>query len=156
MNTARSMAGSRKSDAVLARAERLCRQKNLRFTPMRRRVLRELSRSAAPLTAYDLADLVRDEKRIAPVTVYRALDFLLEHKLVHRIAIRNAYMACDHAPHDDRPALFLVCALCGQVSELPSDKFEHDLQDAIAGVGFKPMSRVLEVEGECAVCQAGK
>jgi Fur family transcriptional regulator, zinc uptake regulator len=155
MNT-RRISGSRKSAAVLARAEQLCRQNNLRFTPMRRRVLQELSRSAEPLTAYDLADLVREEKRIAPVTVYRALDFLLECKLIHRIAIRNAFMACDHAPHQDQPPVFLVCVRCRQVSELPSNKIEHDLQDAIAGVGFKPMSRVLEVEGECAVCQASK
>src|SRR5258707_13576528 len=86
----RSAAAKKASAALLARAERLCRDNNLRFTPMRRRVLQELGMSAEPLTAYDLADRVRDEKRVAPVTVYRALDFLLEAKLIHRILIGNA------------------------------------------------------------------
>lgn len=139
---------------LLARAERFCEERNLRFTPMRRRVLKELARSAEPLTAYDLVDLVRDEKRIAPITVYRALEFLIEAKLIHQIVIRNAYTCCDHAPHDDDTPVFLICAQCGNVDEIPSDAFEHDLSASIAGTGFRPKNRVFEVEGECAKCQS--
>jgi Fur family transcriptional regulator, zinc uptake regulator len=153
----RHSTGSKKaSTALLARADRLCRDRNLRFTPMRRRVLKELSLSAEPLTAYDLADLVREEKRIAPVTVYRALDFLLEAKLIHRIVTRNAYTPCDHAPHHDETPVFLVCAVCGTVDEIPSETFGHDLGEAIALTGFRPKSRVFEIEGECAKCLAGR
>ncbi len=150
-------AGSKKASvALLARAERLCRDQNLRLTPMRRRVLEELSRASEPLTAYDLADLVRDEKRVAPVTVYRALEFLLDAKLIHRIVTRNAYTPCDHAPHHDETPVFLVCANCGTVEEIPSETFGHDLAEAIARTGFKPKSRVFEIEGECAKCQAAR
>ncbi|MFI4995446.1 MAG: Fur family transcriptional regulator [Hyphomicrobiales bacterium] len=153
----RHASGSKKAaTALLARAERLCRDKNLRFTPMRQRVLRELSLSNEPLTAYDLADLVRDEKRVAPVTVYRALEFLLEAKLIHRIVTRNAYTPCDHAPHHDETPVFLVCANCGTVDEIPSETFGHDLSETIAETGFKPKSRVFEIEGECAKCQAAR
>jgi len=139
---------------LLARAERLCRDGNLRFTPMRRRVLQELAASPEPLTAYDLADRVRDQKRVAPVTVYRALDFLLEAKLIHRIVTRNAYTPCDHAPHHDETPVFLVCAQCGTVDEIPSETFEHDLSETIAEVGFQPKHRVFEIEGECAKCRS--
>jgi Fur family zinc uptake transcriptional regulator len=152
----RSLASKKASAALLARAERLCRDKNLRFTPMRRRVLTELASSAEPLTAYDLADRVREEKRIAPVTVYRALEFLLDAKLIHRIVIRNAYTPCDHAPHHDETPVFLVCTHCGSVDEIPSETFEHDLSETVAEVGFKPKSRVFEIEGECAKCQASR
>jgi len=153
----RQSAGSRKaSTALLARAERLCRDQNLRLTPMRRRVLKELSLSSEPLTAYDLADLVRDDKRVAPVTVYRALDFLLQAKLIHRIVTRNAYTPCDHAPHHDETPVFLVCAECGAVEEIASETFGHDLGEAIAETGFRPKSRVFEIDGECAKCQAGR
>jgi Fur family transcriptional regulator, zinc uptake regulator len=145
---------SKASASLLGRAERLCRDNNLRFTPMRRRVLEELATSAEPLTAYDLADRVRDEKRVAPVTVYRALEFLLEAKLIHRIVIRNAYTPCDHAPHHDHTPVFLVCTRCGTVEEIPSENFEQDLSETIAEVGFRPKSRVFEIEGECAKCLA--
>jgi Fur family zinc uptake transcriptional regulator len=149
--------GSKKAAAaLLARAERLCHDQNLRLTPMRRRVLQELSLSSEPLTAYDLADLVRDEKRVAPVTVYRALEFLLEAKLIHRIVTRNAYTPCDHAPHHGETPVFLVCAACGAVEEVPSQAFGHDLAEVIAETGFKPKSRVFEIGGECAKCQAGE
>ncbi|MFI4996831.1 MAG: Fur family transcriptional regulator [Hyphomicrobiales bacterium] len=154
-NVARPAGGSKKgSGALLARAERLCRDRNLRLTPMRRRVLQELSLSGEPLTAYDLADLVRDEKRIAPVTVYRALDFLLEAKLVHRIVMRNAFTPCDHAPHHDETPVFLVCAQCGTVKEIHSDRLERDLREAATEAGFEPRRRVIEIEGECAECRA--
>jgi Fur family transcriptional regulator, zinc uptake regulator len=157
MTAERQSAAAKKASAVLiARAERLCRDNNLRFTPMRRRVLQELSRSAEPLTAYDLADRVRDEKRVAPVTVYRALEFLLEAKLIHRIVIRNAYTPCDHAPHHDHTPVFLVCTSCGTVDEVPSENFEHDLSETIAEAGFQPKSRVFEIEGECAKCQSAR
>src|SRR6516165_2956529 len=147
-------ASKKASAALLARAERLCRDQNLRLTPMRKRVLEELSLSSEPLTAYDLADLVRDEKRVAPVTVYRALEFLLEAKLIHRIVTRNAYTPCDHAPHHDETPVFLVCANCGTVEEIPSETFERDLSETIAEVGFRQKSRVFEIEGECAKCLA--
>jgi Fur family zinc uptake transcriptional regulator len=157
MNIERHSTGSKRaSAALLARAERLCRDQNLRFTPMRRRVLAELAASSEPLTAYDLADRVREEKRIAPVTVYRALEFLLEAKLIHRIVIRNAYTPCDHAPHHDETPVFLVCTHCGNVDEIPSETFEHDLSETIAEAGFRPQSRVFEIEGECAKCQASR
>ena len=155
MNIERRNAGSKKASAtLLSRAERLCHDKNLRFTPMRRRVLAELAASPEPLTAYDLADRVREEKRVAPVTVYRALEFLLDAKLIHRIVIRNAYTPCDHAPHHDATPVFLVCTHCGNVEEIPSETFQHDLSETIAEVGFKPKSRVFEIEGECAKCQS--
>lgn len=146
-------AARKTSAGLLIRAERLCRDKNLRFTPMRRRVLEELATSAEPLTAYDLADRVRDQKRVAPVTVYRALEFLLEAKLIHRIVIRNAYTPCDHAPHHDDTPIFLVCTRCGTVEEMPSESFAHDLSASLAEVGFRPKARVFEIEGECVRCQ---
>ena len=155
MNVKRRSTPTKKSiTALMQGAERFCRDKHLRFTPMRRRVLAELARSAEPLTAYDLADLVRDAKRVAPVTVYRALEFLLDARLIHRIVTRNAYTPCDHAPHHDETPVFLVCAQCGTVDEIPSVAFEHDLSETIAEVGFRPKSRVFEIEGECAKCQA--
>jgi len=85
---------------------------------MRRRVLEELSCSAEPLTAYELADRVRDGKRVSPVVVYRALAFLTEIQLVHRVVTQNAFITCNHQPHDRTAPAFFVCRRCGRVTEL--------------------------------------
>jgi Fur family zinc uptake transcriptional regulator len=155
MKAAAKPAAGRRAAAILRRAQALCEEKGLRFTPMRRRVLEELARGAEPLTAYDLLDKVRDDKPVAPVTVYRALDFLLQARLIHRIVTRNAYMPCDHAPHDEDAPVLLVCARCGSVDEIPSDEIERDLGPSLAKVGFTPRQLVFEIEGECAKCHAG-
>jgi Fur family zinc uptake transcriptional regulator len=121
---------------------------------MRRRVLEELALSGEPLTAYELTDLARDDKRIAPITIYRALEFLLDAKLIHRIVMRNAYTPCDHGPHLNETPVFLVCATCGIVDEIHSRRFERELHKALAEARFEPRSRVVEIEGECAECRA--
>src|SRR5699024_7737219 len=85
------------SDA-LARADRICRPQGRRLTPMRRRVLELVWNSHKPVKAYDLLEAIRSNRNnAAPITVYRALDFLQEAGLVHRIESLNAFVGCDAA-----------------------------------------------------------
>src|SRR5690606_10698879 len=81
------------SDA-LAAAEQVCERSGARLTPVRRGVLGLVWQSHRPMGAYDLLDTLarEDDRRPAPPTVYRALDFLQEHGLVHRIASLNAFI----------------------------------------------------------------
>src|SRR5580698_11518573 len=83
------------ASSAIAHAETQCAARAERLTPIRRRVLEALLASHAPLGAYELIDrlAVRDDKP-APITIYRALDFLREQGLVHRIESRNAFIAC--------------------------------------------------------------
>src|SRR5258708_33530580 len=72
-------------------AGRVCVQRAQKFTPIRRQVLQALLSSHRPLGAYEVIDqLAKSMPRPAPITVYRALDFLMENGLVHRIESRNA------------------------------------------------------------------
>lgn len=140
--------------ALIERAERRCGEAGRLFTPLRRRVFAELARSGS-LGAYDLVERLGQERRIAPISVYRALDFLIEAGLIHRIAARNTYLPC-HGDHDhDRgdATVFLVCTQCGNVDELSSATVARELQGAAAAVGFAPLSRSVEVEGECSACR---
>ena len=74
-------------------------QNNLRLTPIRERVYRELVQTGGPVGAYDLVDrLSSDKKRLAPVTIYRALDFLRDAGLVHRLATQNSYIVSHGQP----------------------------------------------------------
>src|SRR6267143_1287846 len=60
-------------------AERVCEQRAQKFTPIRRQVLQALLSSHRPLGAYEVVDeLAKSMSRPAPITVYRALDFLME------------------------------------------------------------------------------
>ena len=67
-------------------AEKICRLKGLRFTAQRRRVLELVWKSHRPIGAYDILDQLKaDGHSAAPPTVYRALEFLIEADLVHRL-----------------------------------------------------------------------
>ena len=54
----------------------------------------------------------QDGRRAAPPTVYRALDFLLENGLVHRISSLNAFVGCS-LPGKPHAGQFLLCSGCG-------------------------------------------
>lgn len=142
------------NESVLERAERLCRERDLQFTRLRREVLETVAGQARPLGAYDIAERLSGAgRRVAAVSVYRALDFLTEHGLVHRIASRNAFVSCGHV-HSERDGLvFLICRSCGGIDEMTSPAIENQLDRALAAAGFTPTSRIIEVEGECGSCR---
>lgn len=141
---------------ALARAETLCRAKGARLTPVRRRVLEALYATYRPLGAYDIANALPagdGHRRLAPISIYRALDFLIEQGLVHRLASRNAFIACPHGhePHD--LVAFLICERCNGVDELSSAGLTDAVSHALAGEGFEPHLQVLEISGTCAHCR---
>ena len=142
------------SDAI-AHAEAICAARKERLTPIRRRVLEALLASHQPLGAYELIDrLAVRGARPAPITIYRALDFLREQGLVHRIESRNAFIACvlDHASTD--PVVFLICEKCGAVGEAASAAVADTLKTASRAAGFTPKTPVIEISGICAHCKA--
>ena len=97
----------------MAAAERLCSERGLRFTPLRRRVLELVWSSHKPVGAYALLDALRNEALgSAPPTVYRALDFLIEQGFIHRIERMNAFVGCSH-PGEAHRGFFLICGACG-------------------------------------------
>lgn len=138
---------------MAARAERFSREQGVPFTPMRRRVLEALVAAGAPISAYDLAERVSTERRVAPVQVYRALDFLMGAGVVHRLATRSAFVACDHEHGCDETIVFLVCETCGMVAEVASSAVGLSLRGAAEASGFEARRPVVEVEGRCATCR---
>jgi Fur family zinc uptake transcriptional regulator len=142
------------SDAI-AHAEAICTARAERLTLIRRRVLEALLASHRPLGAYELIDrLAVRGGRPAPITIYRALDFLREQGLVHRIESRNAFIACvqDHGSGD--PVVFLICEKCGAVGEAASAAVANTIKTASRAAGFVPKTPVIEISGICAHCKA--
>ena len=141
------------ADAI-AHAEQVCANWAQRLTPICRQVLEALLSSHRPLGAYEVIDrLAKSMPRPAPITVYRALDFLMENGLVHRIESRNAFLACAHDHDATAMVAFLICDRCGSVGEIPAAPVAQSLQAAARASGFVPKLSVVEIAGTCAHCQ---
>ncbi len=137
---------------LLSRAERTCERRGSRLTGQRREVLNCVARSHTAVGAYDIIERMADQgPRPAPITVYRALDFLEAHGLVHKIESRNAFVACSHA-HEGRPAALLICEACGQVAELDAPDAFGILKSAAEAQGFRERRTVIEMVGWCLSC----
>jgi Fur family zinc uptake transcriptional regulator len=140
---------------ALAHAEALCTKRAQRLTPIRRQVLEALLGSHKPLGAYEIIERAGDKRaRPAPITVYRALNFLRAQGLVHRIESRNAFVACvnNHASGDLE--VFLICERCGEVGEAPAVVVAENWKAAARAAGFTPKAPVIEITGICAHCRA--
>lgn len=139
---------------ALARAERLCRARGARFTPQRRRVYELVVAAGEPVTAYGLLRrLAGDGGNPAPPTVYRALEFLQAHGLVHRLASQNRFVACDHPEAGSHGGVFLVCGRCGHALEWNDARVARAVARSAREAGFHLGDDVLpEVEGVCPDC----
>ena len=130
---------------AMAHAEQVCARRTQKFTPIRRQVLQALLSSHRPLGAYEVIDeLAKSMPRPAPITVYRALDFLMENGLVHRIESRNAFLACAHDHDETSMVAFLICDHCGSVGEIPAAPVAQSLNAAARASGLRqncPSSR---------------
>lgn len=138
-------------------AERRCAEKGERLTPARLAVYAEMLARDAPLSAYELIALLeqRQQRKIAPLTVYRHLDFLMRIGLVHRLQSVQSYMPCNH-PDDAHESQFLLCSSCGHVDEVESSEIERLLAQIADESGFRPDNAVVEVQGLCGTCAVDK
>ncbi|WP_431023215.1 Fur family transcriptional regulator [Halomonas sp. H5] len=141
------------SRQLLERAEQQCQARGVRFTPIRRRVLALIADSPGGLKAYDLLDRLALEHAAArPPTVYRALDFLIEQGLVHRIESLNAYVACP-CPEHAHGFQLLICRHCGRVEELHLDDLDAQLAGRARELGFRVERQTIELLGSCDDCR---
>lgn len=142
-------------DIALARAQRICALRGARLTPVRRRVLELILRADQPTKAYALlAELEQERGKLGPPTVYRALDFLLAHKLVHRVETSNAFVACGDAEHSHQ-SQFVICEDCGATEEIQDDEIVACLRRLGERRGFAVERQVIEARGLCPACQTG-
>lgn len=138
---------------ALVKAASLCGQRGARLTQIRRRVLELIWSSHRPIGAYSLLKVLKKEREnAAPPTVYRALDFLLEQGLIHRIQSQNAFIGCAD-PNHQHYGMFLICTDCGNAVELEESKIDCLLNSSALSQGFVIESRTVEAAGLCPQCQ---
>jgi Fur family zinc uptake transcriptional regulator len=143
------------STDAMTMAEAICLDRGQRLTPIRREVLAALLASHKPLGAYEIIDrMAAKGARPAPITAYRALEFLRENGLVHRIESHNAFVACVHTHAAGDLVVFLICERCGVVGEASSADVATTLTSAARAAGFTPKSPVIEISGVCSHCRS--
>jgi Fur family zinc uptake transcriptional regulator len=158
------MAGefSRRTEILLNRAEAVCEGRGANLTELRRIVLGLVLDAAAPTGAYELLDRLRQRRPgAAPPTVYRALEFLLDQGLIHRVERLSAFVGCvagctaepDGESHT-HAAQFLICRTCGKVIEMQNHDVSAVLARAAKEAGFTISSATIEAEGLCSTCRA--
>lgn len=152
--TASSHNHTRCRSEALQKAELLCADKGLRFTDSRRRVLERVWASHRPVKAYEILKSLSDKTHAAkPPTVYRALEFLEENGLVHRLNTLNAYIGCGHPLQAAHACYFLICEACGEASECCDEALREQLARSAARQNFRLDKTVVEMRGLCAECQ---
>lgn len=140
------------SDALEA-ARQLCLGRGVRLTDLRLQVLELIWQNHKPLGAYTLMEMLAkaNTRRVAPPTVYRALDFLLEQGLIHRINVLNAFIGCP-SPTTKHQSHFLICRACGIAIELNQPELSQQIIGVARDSGFVVEAQSLEVSGLCANC----
>ncbi len=133
-------------------AEKVCASRQVNLTPLRRRVFEIVMRQHEPIGAYEiLAELAKDREKAAPPTVYRALEFLREAGLVHRLDTLNAFLGCDR-PEDEHAGQFLVCSECRRVAEIDDTILNRALREQARALGFRLEGSAVEIKAVCNQC----
>jgi Fur family zinc uptake transcriptional regulator len=144
----------RRAELILA-AERLCAERGLRLTRLRREILEILLERGGPVKAYDLLEAMRSSGRpIPPATAYRTLEFLLEQGLAHRVNALNAYVACT-GEHAGRRLFLLVCSICRKTEEINDPVLYHSMLGRLGELGFSLAGGSVEIQGICPCCARG-
>ena len=138
----------------LNRAAEQCRVRGGRLTELRRLIFGILLQRRTPTGAYEIIEILSHltRKAVAPPTVYRAVDFLIQMGLVARVASRNSFVPCAHPDHE-HDCVFFLCRNCGSAEEVEDKRLDALIRNEARGIGFEPLHRVLEVEGICRECR---
>jgi Fur family zinc uptake transcriptional regulator len=149
---------SRRLAKAMQRASDAFDEKGLRFTKLRQMVFSEIAATYASIGAYDiLARMAEKGTRVAPISIYRAIDALLEAGVIHRLESKNAFFACRRLDHKTgRRPLFLSCEKCGAVGEVDGQHIFDLIGEAARSAKFTPRVKFVEVSGICPRCAASQ
>lgn len=137
---------------ALQSAETICMEKGVRLTSIRRRILELVCASHKAIGAYELLDLFREQdSKAKPVTIYRALDFLMDVGLVHKIESLNAFIGCLQA-ETQHQTVILICDHCENAYELDATSVYQSLFAMSKKIQFTPLSLTIELHGLCVSC----
>ena len=140
---------------ALQNTKKICSGKEL--TEIRQQVLELIWQDHRPVKAYDLIENfkpIRPTKGLAkPTTIYRALEFLLEKGLIHRVESLNAFIGCNNPLHVHELVL-LICKKCENVQERTAEGVMESIKTELKNANFIPHRKTIEIHGLCEHCQS--
>lgn len=144
-------------DEALSTAHQLCKDSGVKLTSLREQVFTIVWQSHKPLGAYAILEQLAEaqapgQRRMAPPTVYRALEFLQANGLVHRIASLNAYIGCC-TPARAHQSHFLICRQCDATVEIPAGSISQAIAQSAQLARFQVEAECVEIIGLCPRCQ---
>lgn len=145
-------------DQAMQQAEELCQQKQIRLTELRKQVLSLVWQTHKPIGAYAIMELLQvasSRRQVAPPTVYRTLDFLVEHGFVHKVHTLNAFIGCSN-PQSEQCNALLICTVCGYTEEVPNNTIQQAIRVSASKQKFSVEEQILEIAGCCLHCKPNK
>ncbi len=140
------------TQGALDQAEAVCASNGRKLTALRKEVLTIVWQTHKPVGAYDVLDALRQRgHKPSPPTAYRALDFLVNARLIHRLESLNAYIGCP-APGKGHQGQFLICTQCKGVAEIDDPGIVNAIDSTAASLGFNANQQTIEITGLCESC----
>ena len=155
MNMTHSTVVGSDQDKIIAHAKAVCLKKGVKLTRLRQQILQLVWSNHKPVGAYAIMEqLEQNSKRehVAPPTVYRSLDFLLEQGLIHKVHSQNAYIACCSPIHKHGDVLF-ICNGCGVALEVPNNSIQQAVNLSASQNRFMVQDQIFEIKGLCVDCK---
>ena len=139
---------------IISDMELICSNRNLRFTPLRKRVLEIIAQENCSIKAYDILYILQKEDPSAkPSTVYRTLDFLINNGIIHKLNSSNRYTACSHPREERNQCYFMICEQCNSIKEYcNSDLITEEIYNIAGKHNFKTSNISIEIKGICGNC----
>jgi Fur family zinc uptake transcriptional regulator len=132
------------------------KEKKLNITESRKYIYDVIAGSHKMIKAYEiLAIIAKKNPSIKPPTIYRAINFLIENNLVHKINCTNSYIACFNK-NLTQMCFFLICKKCKNVTESYNNKLSELLLNTIKKNNFFLKDANLEINGICNNCLLSK
>lgn len=138
---------------TIVKAREICDKNNFNLTELREKILEIIFRDHKPVKAYDvLKELEKEGISDKPPTIYRALDFFIKNKIIHKIHSLNSYFVCSHlGKHSD--CHFLICKKCNKIEECCNQKLTNSIKSSSSDNEFFIEDSNVEILGICKNCQ---
>jgi len=136
---------------AIKNADEFCSKKGLRLTAIRKKVLEIIWESHNPMKAYSILQKLKGVGSEKPPTVYRALNFLIDNRLIHKLSSQQSYVGCEHANTHDQ-CYFLSCTECGDITECCSNELDNAFSKTVKKAKFNQSNVVCEISGICSTC----
>ncbi|HIE08859.1 MAG TPA: transcriptional repressor [Armatimonadetes bacterium] len=143
---------SKAVEKALRRLRVALRERGMRLTQAREKVLEEIFESGGHLDAEELVAKLK-RRGVSRATVYRTLRLLEELGLVRRVIYGERHshfervIAREHHDH-------LICVRCGRIVEFENPRIERLQEEVAKEHGFEIVGHTLEIRGVCPACRS--